>query len=136
MRRPTSGKRSATSGTCSRPGGLLVLLEVVKPARWIDLVFGLTEGWWRFSDQALRPSYPLLTFDGWNHLLDEFGFSDTVDVASAAKVEGFGSAVIFARGPAAVEQPPTEADHHASERGESRDGRQPAELDAQSPAAG
>ncbi|MGO9463278.1 MAG: SDR family NAD(P)-dependent oxidoreductase [Isosphaeraceae bacterium] len=86
------------------PSGLLVMLEVVKPARWIDLVFGLTEGWWRFSDQDLRPEYPLLSFAGWNRLLDEFGFSDTVDVASGAKVEGFGSAVIFARGPAAVEQ--------------------------------
>ncbi len=86
------------------PSGLLVMLEVVKPARWIDLVFGLTEGWWRFSDQDLRPEYPLLSFAGWNRLLDEFGFSDTVNVASGAKVEGFGSAVIFARGPAAVEQ--------------------------------
>jgi len=90
------------------PSGLLVLLEVVKPARWIDLVFGLTEGWWRFTDQDLRPAYPLLTFAGWNHLLDEFGFSDTVDVASGAKVEGFGSAVIFARGPAAIDRPQTD----------------------------
>jgi NADPH:quinone reductase-like Zn-dependent oxidoreductase/SAM-dependent methyltransferase/acyl carrier protein len=92
------------------PRGLVVLLEVVKPARWIDLVFGLTEGWWRFTDQDLRPSYPLLTFAGWARLLEEFGFTDTVDVASAAKVEGFGSAVIFARGPAAIEAPQTEGE--------------------------
>ncbi len=92
------------------PSGLLVILEVVKPARWIDLVFGLTEGWWRFSDQDVRPAYPLLTFAGWNRLLDEFGFSDTVDAASASKVEGFGSAVIFSRGPAAIEQPQIEGD--------------------------
>ncbi len=96
------------------PGGLLVLLEVVKPARWIDLVFGLTEGWWRFTDQDLRPAYPLLTFAGWKHLLGEFGFSDTVDVARAAKVEGFGSAVIFARGPAAIEQAQVEGDRQQS----------------------
>jgi acyl transferase domain-containing protein/NADPH:quinone reductase-like Zn-dependent oxidoreductase/SAM-dependent methyltransferase/acyl carrier protein len=90
--------------------GLLILLEVVKPARWIDLVFGLTEGWWRFSDQDLRPSYPLLTFPRWNELLGEFGFSGTVDVASAAKVEGFGSAVIFSRGPATIDVSQAPAD--------------------------
>jgi NADPH:quinone reductase-like Zn-dependent oxidoreductase/acyl carrier protein len=33
-----------------------------------------------------------------------------VDFASAAKVEGFGSAVIFARGPAAIGQPPAAGD--------------------------
>ena len=84
--------------------GLLVLLEVVKPARWIDLVFGLTEGWWRFSDTDLRPEYPLLTFPGWQSLLGEFGFSETIDIASTSKAEGFGSAVIFSRGPAIVEE--------------------------------
>ncbi len=76
-------------------GGVLILLEVVKASRWIDLVFGLTEGWWRFTDGDLRPDYPLLTFDAWERLLAEFGFTDTVDVASEVKVEGFGSAVIL-----------------------------------------
>ena len=85
------------------PDGLLVLLEVAKPARWIDLVFGLTEGWWRFSDTDLRPAYPLLSFSGWEQLLRKLGFSDTVDIASAAKAEGFGSAVIFSRGPSTLD---------------------------------
>ena len=43
--------------------GLLVLLEGTAPYRWVDLTFGLTEGWWRFADAALRPSYPLLAPD-------------------------------------------------------------------------
>jgi acyl transferase domain-containing protein/D-arabinose 1-dehydrogenase-like Zn-dependent alcohol dehydrogenase/trans-aconitate methyltransferase/acyl carrier protein len=86
-------------------GGVLILLEVAKASRWIDLVFGLTEGWWRFTDRDLRRDYPLLTFDAWERLLAESGFTETVDVASEAKVEGFGSAVIFSRGPVAVDQP-------------------------------
>jgi acyl transferase domain-containing protein/SAM-dependent methyltransferase/acyl carrier protein len=83
--------------------GLLVLLEVVKPSRWIDLVFGLTEGWWRFSDADLRPTYPLLSFDRWQALLADLGFHETVDVSGGAKAEGFGSAVILSRSPLAPE---------------------------------
>jgi NAD(P)-dependent dehydrogenase (short-subunit alcohol dehydrogenase family)/acyl carrier protein len=40
----------------------------------MDLIFGLTEGWWRFADHALRPNYPLLSTDKWQKLLLERGF--------------------------------------------------------------
>ena len=43
------------------PGGLLLLLEGVAPERWVDLSFGLTDGWWRFSDSSLRKNYPLIS---------------------------------------------------------------------------
>ncbi len=85
--------------------GLLVLLEVVKPARWIDLVFGLTEGWWLFADKELRQDYPLLTFPKWQHLLGELGFRETVDISRTKSVEGFGSAVILSRSPASAPEP-------------------------------
>lgn len=55
-------------------GGLLVLLEGVVPQRWVDLTFGLTEGWWRFEDRALRPDYPLLSRDTWPLALASAGF--------------------------------------------------------------
>jgi len=87
--------------------GLLVLLEVVKPARWIDLVFGLTEGWWLFADKELRQDYPLLTFPKWQQLLGELGYRETVDISRTKSVDGFGSAVILSRSPAATE--PAEA---------------------------
>jgi acyl transferase domain-containing protein/aryl carrier-like protein len=80
--------------------GLLVLLEVVKPARWVDLVFGLTDGWWKFSDTDLRQEYPLLSFPRWQGLLGEMGFTETVDVAGNNAEGGLGSAVILSRGPA------------------------------------
>ena len=57
-----------------RPGGLLLLLEITAPVKWIDLVWGLTPGWWRFDDD-LRPSYPLLPATRWHQLLVEMGFA-------------------------------------------------------------
>jgi NADPH:quinone reductase-like Zn-dependent oxidoreductase/malonyl CoA-acyl carrier protein transacylase/SAM-dependent methyltransferase/acyl carrier protein/NADP-dependent 3-hydroxy acid dehydrogenase YdfG len=78
-------------------GGLLVMLELLKPARWVDLVFGLTEGWWRFKDLAIRPDYPLLPFEKWRDLLVTVGFGETVNVAQSRQVDGFGSAVILSR---------------------------------------
>ncbi|MCB8984309.1 MAG: SDR family NAD(P)-dependent oxidoreductase [Ardenticatenaceae bacterium] len=56
------------------PGGLLLLLEMTHPIRWIDLSFGLTDGWWRFVDADVRPSYPLLNREGWLSLLADVGF--------------------------------------------------------------
>ena len=57
------------------PGGLLFLVEGTTPRRWIDLIFGLLEGWWRFSDTALRPAYPLLPPARWQELLRNQGFT-------------------------------------------------------------
>jgi NAD(P)-dependent dehydrogenase (short-subunit alcohol dehydrogenase family)/SAM-dependent methyltransferase/acyl carrier protein len=59
------------------PGGLLLLLEGVGPERWVDLTFGMTEGWWRFAD-SLRTDYPLISRDAWRQTLRELGFDDVV----------------------------------------------------------
>ena len=56
------------------PGGLLLMLEVTRRERWIDLTFGMTEGWWRFNDRELRTDYPLLSADRWASFLEECGF--------------------------------------------------------------
>jgi NADPH:quinone reductase-like Zn-dependent oxidoreductase/acyl carrier protein len=62
------------------PGGLLVMLEMVRPQRWIDLTFGLTGGWWRFTDTERRSSYPLLDHAGWRAFLEETGFQHVVAI--------------------------------------------------------
>ncbi len=59
------------------PSGVLLLLEGTVRQRWIDLTFGLTEGWWRFADSALRPDHPLLDVDAWRTALVESGLSAT-----------------------------------------------------------
>ncbi len=60
------------------PEGMLVLLEGAGHQRWLDLIFGLTDGWWRFTDTDLRPSYPLLKPAEWVQTLQEVGFAETV----------------------------------------------------------
>lgn len=57
------------------PGGLLLMLEITAPERWVDITFGLTDGWWRFTDHDLRPDYPLLKPAQWFGALHEAGFS-------------------------------------------------------------
>ncbi len=60
------------------PGGMLVLLEATTRTRWVDLIFGLLEGWWKFQDNELRPDYPLLSRSKWKQLLSEKGFAQVV----------------------------------------------------------
>ncbi len=60
------------------PGGVLVLLEGTGPRRLLDLIFGLTEGWWRFRDADVRPDYPLISPEAWATLLREEGFDTTL----------------------------------------------------------
>jgi SAM-dependent methyltransferase/NAD(P)-dependent dehydrogenase (short-subunit alcohol dehydrogenase family)/acyl carrier protein len=79
------------------PGGLLVLLEGTERQRWVDLTFGLLEGWWKFTDHDVRPSYPLLTQASWRSLLAEVGFVD-VDTAPRRQAR---QAVVLARAPLA-----------------------------------
>jgi acyl transferase domain-containing protein/acyl-CoA synthetase (AMP-forming)/AMP-acid ligase II/acyl carrier protein len=58
------------------PAGALVLLEGTRPQRWLDLIFGLTEGWWRFADDGVREKHPLVGAGTWQRLLNEQGFAD------------------------------------------------------------
>jgi amino acid adenylation domain-containing protein/non-ribosomal peptide synthase protein (TIGR01720 family) len=81
------------------PGGLLMALEAVRPPRWFDLVFGLLEGWWRFTDVALRPSHPLMALSTWQRLLEEVGFTEPTDLCRSNDEGPFESAVILTRSP-------------------------------------
>ncbi|HIK08369.1 MAG TPA: SDR family NAD(P)-dependent oxidoreductase [Trichormus sp. M33_DOE_039] len=76
-------------------GGLLVLLEGVHPLWWLDLIFGLTEGWWRFQDHALRPHHPLISSAQWQELLTQEGFESSIQLT---KTTG-NQAVIVAKTP-------------------------------------
>ncbi|NEP72539.1 MAG: SDR family NAD(P)-dependent oxidoreductase [Okeania sp. SIO2G4] len=65
------------------PGGMLVLLEVTTRQWWLDFVFGLLDGWWRFQDTELRPDYPLLSRSQWPQVLSENGFREVVILPEA-----------------------------------------------------
>ena len=56
-----------------RSGGLLMLIEGVRPDRWLDMTFGLTDGWWRVADRDLRPEHPLISSEQWQALFREQG---------------------------------------------------------------
>ena len=81
--------------------GLLLLLEGVAPERWVDLTFGLTEGWWRFTDTALRPDYPLIGRDAWIDLLRSLGFTSPASIPGdeASSRGAAQQALIVARAP-------------------------------------
>jgi hypothetical protein len=64
--------------------------ELLKPARQLifnevhassfpeDLTFGLTDGWWRFTDVELRGEYPLLHIQQWTKLFNACGYTNNV----------------------------------------------------------
>ncbi len=81
------------------PNGLLVLLEGTRRLRWVDLIFGLTEGWWRFTDTDLRENYPLLSVGKWEEVLLHGGFEEVLPIAPELDEEDLFSqqAVIVSR---------------------------------------
>ncbi|MEH2048357.1 type I polyketide synthase [Nostoc sp.] len=84
------------------PSGILVMVEGTARLGWVDLTFGLTEGWWKFSDRQLRPHYPLMDANKWRSLLQEVGFKQAIslcpnDVELPNKVVGQEDAVIVAQ---------------------------------------
>ena len=60
------------------PGGSLIFMDAATPQLWTETVFGLTSGWWRFTDRDLRPEQPLLRRAQWEAVLQETGFSETL----------------------------------------------------------
>ncbi|BBD69156.1 polyketide synthase [Nostoc commune NIES-4072] len=90
------------------PEGMLVLLEGTGRQRWLDLIFGLTEGWWKFADRDLRPVYPLLAPQQWQDVLTEIGFTETTSIPQIETNDSTLSqqAVIIARAPGVKTETP------------------------------
>ncbi|KUN25511.1 hypothetical protein AQJ23_16700 [Streptomyces antibioticus] len=60
-----------------RPGGVLVLNEATRVLDSVNVVFGLTDGWWAYRDGELRlPHSPLLSPGAWRAVLAAAGFRD------------------------------------------------------------
>ena len=107
------------------PEGMLVLLEGTAKQGWLDLVFGLTEGWWWFTDTQLRPDYPLLTVPAWKGLLLDAGFHSVAHLSPPPTAGGPDpdQSVILAKAGPRADQPaghwlllaPAEADGVAEE---------------------
>lgn len=80
--------------------GLLILLEGTRRQRWLDLIFGLTPGWWRFTDQDLRADHALLSRNSWHNLLLESGFSEVVVLPTSKQNQSLSSvqSIVIAQG--------------------------------------
>ena len=96
------GQSLAHLHTLLAPGGVLLLVESTEARRWVDIVFGLTAGWWCFTDTGRRPNHPLLSRDAWRTLLAETGFETGES----------GSEVIVARRPTVPRMDATDAMIH------------------------
>ena len=83
--------------TLLAPGGSLVFMDVASPQLWTDSVFGLTAGWWRFTDRDLRTQHPLLGRAQWEAVLKESGFAETASIPGLPGSEGEGQIGLFAR---------------------------------------
>ena len=93
------------------PGGSLVFMDVATPQLWTEAVFGLTSGWWRFTDRDIRSVHPLLGRSQWEKLLQETGFVETASLPGL--IGQFGEGQIAILGRKAYETPA--ASHSVSE---------------------
>jgi acyl transferase domain-containing protein/NADPH:quinone reductase-like Zn-dependent oxidoreductase/thioesterase domain-containing protein/acyl carrier protein len=55
-------------------GGLFIARELSRSRIGFDVIFGITEGWWKHRNDALRAAGPLLDAAEWTHLLQAEGF--------------------------------------------------------------
>ncbi|GAB6125992.1 SDR family NAD(P)-dependent oxidoreductase [Humidesulfovibrio idahonensis] len=76
-------------------GGLLMLNELSANVLFSHVTFGLLEGWWLYSDPALRlPGTPALAPETWARVLADEGFTGVTFPASPA--HGLGQQIILA----------------------------------------
>jgi len=91
------------------PGGLLILQEVTHKLPYLDLIFGVTEGWRRFADHDLRLSHPLLEPEDWRTLLGEIGFENPLAITLNVEPVRPLQTVILAQTPGMIQGEPDHA---------------------------
>ncbi|VAW80204.1 Polyketide synthase modules and related proteins [hydrothermal vent metagenome] len=67
--------------------GIMLLIEGTEAQIYLDIIFGLTDGWWHYEDTERREDYPLISTTAWCDLLHSHGFSSTESVPSNASLD-------------------------------------------------
>ena len=75
-----------------RPDGMLMMLEMTETLPWIDLIFGLVEGWWLFDDGR---RHALVQPSVWEQTLKQVGYGH-VDWTEGSQPEASIQRVIIA----------------------------------------
>ncbi|MEV8517155.1 amino acid adenylation domain-containing protein [Dactylosporangium sp. NPDC051484] len=84
--------------TLLRPGGWLLLNELIAVREIVTLCGGVLEGWWRFDDPSLRiVDSPLVERDTWRQLLWEAGFEQVRAVRGHWDGRDLGQSVVVGR---------------------------------------
>ena len=82
------------------PSGQLLALEGFIGQGWLDLTFGMLEGWWRFADDY-RTDHALARESAWRLALEDAGFAeaDVIGIGDRGPEGQFLQGVIVARAP-------------------------------------
>ncbi|MCP4214680.1 MAG: acyltransferase domain-containing protein [bacterium] len=82
------------------PGGEIALVEAINPKRYINIIYGLAEGWWHYEEDYLRRGSPLMNLDRWEQLFTETGFPHVAGFPIDRKArEDFNFGLVLARQP-------------------------------------
>ena len=106
---PDLRKTVANVSNLLAPGGLLMLLESTAATRFLDLTFGMTDGWWNFTDADVRSSSALADAATWRQLLGAAGFTETAVAGDLIQGHRTDAAVIVARRDPSAHAAPTSA---------------------------
>ena len=88
------------------PSGALVLLEGLQRQAWLDLTFGLLDGWWRFAD-AWRRDGALIDAALWTQALAGSGFGEAEVLPAGFDDHGRAvQGVLLARAPETLSEAP------------------------------
>lgn len=82
--------------------GRMILLEVTRRLGWLDLIFGLADGWWKFAGDPDRQHTALLAVNEWETLFDRCGWSPHTAVPSLEQTDSSGGhqSILLADAPA------------------------------------
>jgi len=78
------------------PGGILLMLEVTTCPAYLDLIFGMTEGWWRFKGDSARQAHCTMSRSGWRLALEQAGFDNVTAVSDVSEESGKVAQTVFA----------------------------------------
>lgn len=77
-----------------KDGGKMLFVENIKQEIWIDMLYGMVDGWWTFDDEY-RTTSPLLTLPQWNELLGKANFTNYEVLPGMEERESFETGCII-----------------------------------------